>query len=328
MMRLQTVTSEDTEWIFVRLLDILTDFRSSYVAGPDGADYVIDYEQTDVFGRLWDIAQLTLSPGGATMGGVIYGDLVEVSIGFTETITFSSDSRLCSYGTLVDWMEGLLPTRVMVEAFFRGDDEIILGSTRSNQTGSIGKGHNGDDSITGGRWDDRLYGGNNDDRLYGQARDDSLFGGDGLDSLYGDSGHDVLTGESQADLLNGGAGRDRLTGGQGRDTQGGGGADGARDVFVFRNIVESQIGAEMRDQITDFQRGSDVINLNQIDVQRGTVTDQAFDFAGQTAAARSVWYVVKSTGVVLRGDVTGDGLADFEIDLRGLSALSANDLIL
>ncbi|WP_201838981.1 CAP domain-containing protein [Microvirga zambiensis] len=84
------------------------------------------------------------------------------------------------------------------------------------------------------------FGGN--DKLYGKAGNDRLHGGAGNDKLYGDSGNDRLYGDAGRDTLVGGTGNDTLTGGTGADR------------FVFS-------GKWGKDKITDFQNGSDRIDL-------------------------------------------------------------------
>ena len=73
----------------------------------------------------------------------------------------------------------------------------------------------------------------------------------GNDTLVGGAGNDALSGGDGNDILSGGDGSDKMTGGDGRD------------IFIF---TESAIGTTRdgeHDVITDFQRGSDRIDLGQ-----------------------------------------------------------------
>lgn len=56
--------------------------------------------------------------------------------------------------------------------------------------------------------------------------------------------------------------------------------------------------------------------------------DQAFAFSGTTARANAVWYVDSGSDIVIRGDTTGDGVADFEIQVVGVNSVAAGDFLL
>jgi Ca2+-binding RTX toxin-like protein len=156
-------------------------------------------------------------------------------------------------------------------------------------------GESGDDLISGDRGNDLLDGGANNDNLNGEDGSDILIGGAGNDQInggFGDLGSvdvasyatataavtvslekqflnqntfgagvdclryvegligsnfaDTLLGDNGRNTINGGAGEDRLTGGR------------AADVFGF-NFSETTLSAP--DRITDFQFGSDKIDL-------------------------------------------------------------------
>ena len=171
-----------------------------------------------------------------------------------------------------------------------------------------------------------LTGGGNDN-LSGTSRANRLQSGSGDDTLRGGSGNDQLYGGAGNDLLYGGTGADRLIGDIGRDVLFGGGNDGATDVFVFSNVADSAKGAT-RDVISDFVAGSDDIDLAGIDANTALAGNQAFSWGATTAAANAVWYTVSGTSLLLRGDVTGDGVYDFEIQLARTTALAATDVIL
>ncbi|NJK39883.1 MAG: hypothetical protein HC835_16975 [Oscillatoriales cyanobacterium RM2_1_1] len=120
-----------------------------------------------------------------------------------------------------------------------GDAELIIG----NQ---------GSDSLLGGAGNDTLFGGKDGDRLDGQDGNDLLFGNLGQDIVRGGAGNDTLFGGQENDSLVGDGGNDILYGDLGADTLTGGlGAD----VFSVRNNGQGS------DVITDFQDGSDLIQL-------------------------------------------------------------------
>jgi Ca2+-binding RTX toxin-like protein len=143
-------------------------------------------------------------------------------------------------------------------------------------------------------------------RLDGNAGANRLDGGEGNDTLYGGAGHDTLIGGGGADLLDGGLGADLLTGGLGADR------------FVFRSAVEAN-----GDVISDFSvLQGDRIDLRGIDAVPSVPGDQAFVMIGD-AAFSNVAGQLRFAGGVLEGDVTGDGVADFQITLTGVASLSA-----
>lgn len=144
--------------------------------------------------------------------------------------------------------------------------------------------------------------------LHGKGNDTAnvLIGNDGKNEFDGGKGNDVLIG---------GGGEDQLTGGAGAD------------IFRFLTLSDSVVGSH-RDTIEDFKAGTDRIDLTAIDAIAGTASNDAFTFisTGFTHLAGQVRFdAVKH---ILSGDVNGDGLADFEIALAGVSHLGVDSLIL
>ncbi len=162
--------------------------------------------------------------------------------------------------------------------------------------------------------------------LTGSGNDD-LSGNAGANKIQSGAGNDILRGWAGNDVLYGGTGADRLVGGLGRDLLYGGANDGATDVFVFTAITDSAKGAA-RDVIFDFVSGSDDIDLTGIDANTAQNGNQAFTWGATTAAANAVWYTVSGSSVLLRGDVNGDGVFDFEIQIAGVNTLTVTDLLL
>lgn len=124
-----------------------------------------------------------------------------------------------------------------------GNDTILGGSGNDTIYGGQGAdvliGEQDSDIIHGNRGYDRIFGGQGDDFLYGNQGNDFIFGGDGTDIISGDEGDD---------LLNGMAGVDQLTGGTGAD------------IFVFSDATHSN--GSGYDTITDFEQGTDLIDLS------------------------------------------------------------------
>ncbi|RJL19538.1 hypothetical protein C9E82_15080 [Paracoccus siganidrum] len=99
------------------------------------------------------------------------------------------------------------------------------------------------------------------------------------------------------------------------------------DIFVFNSLRDSAKGAN-RDVIRDFVPGTDVIQLSGIDANATLNGDQAFSWSGQQASAHGLWTVQSGANRLVRGDVDGDGIHDFEIQVNGVTSLTADDFIL
>lgn len=151
----------------------------------------------------------------------------------------------------------------------------------------------------------------------GNALNNSISGNGGANTLRGLAGNDSLGGGGGADQIEGGAGTDSMYAG----------VDTARDVFVFRSIAESVVGAN-RDRIYQFDSGEDDINVNFIDANTVLAGDQNFAFSTGGAAANSIWVVDSAADVLVRGDVNGDGVFDFEIFVASVDTLLASDFVL
>ncbi len=192
-----------------------------------------------------------------------------------------------------------------------------------------------DDSLTGDDGANQLFGGGGNDVLSGGKGDDTLYG----DGIYGPKYTDpdqigfasftVTETGSGNDVLNGGAGSDKLVGGLGADTLTGG--TGA-DKFVFETVQDSGVGAGNRDIITDFSHaGGDKIDLHLIDADTTQNGDQAFHLGGSSftgSAGELIQFSDGSGNTIVAGDVNGDGVADFEIQLAHAPVLVAGDFVL
>ena len=186
------------------------------------------------------------------------------------------------------------------------------------------------DLIEGGMGNDSVFGADGDDFLFGQDGDDFMRGGEGNDSLSGGNGNDQLFGNNGDDSLSGSSGRDILAGGSGRDIMSGG---SEADTFRFIRFADSAAGVR-RDVITDFARGSDKIDFDLIDANTSLSGNQDFFFvgsqtfiAGVTGQIRAVTaFRADGTGVtIVSGDINGDRVADFEIQVTGIHNLSVTD---
>ena len=146
------------------------------------------------------------------------------------------------------------------------------------------------------------------DLLTGTAGSDSIRALAGDDSVFGLAGSDSLDGGSGDDLLVGGLGRDLLTGGTGSD------------VFRLESHRDSLAGSG-RDQILDFQSGTDKIDLSSMG---------SFNFIGKRAFSGTegeLRYVKNGFATIVEGDLNGDKLADFQIELGATAVPVVSDFI-
>lgn len=131
-------------------------------------------------------------------------------------------------------------------------------------------------------------------------------------SRYGDR----ITGNAVANVLTGSGERDVLTG------------FGGADRFVYRALSDSRPGAGRRDVITDFRsQEGDKIDLSGIDANAARGGSQQFVFVGRRQFSGAPGEA-RYAGNLLQVNVNSDRLADLEIALTGVSALSQNQLIL
>ncbi len=114
-----------------------------------------------------------------------------------------------------------------------------------------------------------------------------------------------------------------LTGGGGSDTLTGG---AAADRFDFDTLSDIGQGS-LRDVITDFLSGSDKVDLSTLDANASTMANDAFSFIGSSAFGSNAAGQLRFAGGVLYGSTDADSVAEFEIQLLGVSMLNATDLI-
>ena len=145
-------------------------------------------------------------------------------------------------------------------------------------------------------------------------------------AMNGTASHDTIVGTAGNDVIDGNGGKDQMTGKAGDD------------VFVFDKV--SDMGSGNRsDVITDFQKGHDKIDLSSIDANGKAAGDGAFHFLSKEnalfdkAPGALAYHFVDRPGThgdttVIQGDINGDGVHDFEINLHGLVHLTADDFTL
>jgi Ca2+-binding RTX toxin-like protein len=155
--------------------------------------------------------------------------------------------------------------------------------------------------------------------------DDDITLSDVDNIAIGENGNDIIRGLGGNDTLIGGLGKDTMTGNEGADT------------FVLESILETGKTRSTRDVITDFTRGEDVIDLATIDANVLADGAQAFSWRGErgfSGAAGELRFVRENNPgtandrTIIEGDVNGDRIADFQIELTGLHRLTEHDFLL
>lgn len=331
--------------------------------GPGGYSTLIQFKPQSLFDsdhlRVSDFGEanfINIPQGGVTrvgdsgdnvLNGSAFDDNLSGAGGNDELYGFADDDvlngndgdDLLDGGAGADTMTGGIgndvyvvdnPLDVVVEGTGGGTDRIV---SSINYT----LGANVEDlDLRGGTGQAVTGTGNNlDNNIQGNGRNNSLIGGGGNDLLSGGEGNDTLNGGGGNDALLGGEGNDVLNGGPGLDLlDGGAGAD--RYVFIPSGVSTTQI-----DRVYFSATDDDVIDLSLIDAVTGG-GDSAFSFSGTgafTGVAGELRYEFvgtwdegarSGTTYHLSGDVNGDGVADFVIDISmlGTAPLGASDFIL
>ena len=237
---------------------------------------------------------------------------------------------------------------------YAGNDKLYGGKNNDKLYGGNGNdksyGQAGNDSLYMDAGNDTLDGGTGTDWLYVTGSTNSVVnlakttgqntgygtdiiknienasGGTGVDKFYGTGANNTLKGNNGNDILQGKNGKDTLEGGDGRDYMYAGN-DSDRDIFIFRDIDETVKGSQ-RDRIFEFDSGEDDIHLRTIDANEDLAGDQNFLFSSDGAAANSVWVKDSGNNILVRGDVNGDTIHDFEIYVASVDDLYVYDFIL
>lgn len=263
------------------------------VFGGDGNDLLEGNQGSDlIYG----------GAGDDTLGGLVGDDSLYGGEG-TDVYRINSLADVVSDDGTTGW-DVIFTRMISVDlANYSGIEDVTLRGTSAL-------------SATGNAESNELNGNAGANVLSGLVGHDILRGGFGDDSLYGGEGEDWMQGNAGADVLDGGLGADTLVGGYGRDTMTGG---AGADVFIFNTAGQTPPGV-LRDTITDFASGEDVINLS--DFMAGAVLVDRFSATGLMEIR------FDAATHRLMGDINGNGLAEWAITLTGVNSISASDLIL
>lgn len=103
-----------------------------------------------------------------------------------------------------------------------------------------------------------------------------------------------------------------------------------KDQFIFTNTEHIGTMENQRDVITDFVSGTDIINLKAIDANVSLRGNQAFVLSNtfQSGVAGRLVITQNNNNLLVSGDTDGDGLANFTIELQGISAWVSSDFVM
>jgi Ca2+-binding RTX toxin-like protein len=311
--------------------------------GGTGADQILGEAGDD---RIAYDAADTVVDGGVGIDTLVLKSGATVNLTDTNTQVVGSAAHVAGFENI----DASGATAAVVLTGSADANTLIGGAYADTLYGGAGN-----DVLDGGAGSDKVRGEAGDDRIVYDAADSIIDGGAGRDTLVlkigatvdlstftsnqvtsgsayvagfedldasAASGAVTVTGSQFANTLIGSAYADKLAGGAGSDVLTGGGGG---DLFVFGAYAAGDI-----DKITDFSTAQgDHIDLSAIDAVTGG-TDDPFSFIGQTAfhhVAGELRYGATTGGVMVQGDVNGDGVADFSI-LVSVSTLTNTDFIL
>ncbi len=208
---------------------------------------------------------------------------------------------------------GVNPKFVNAPANFKVQSDSPAHALGADLSG--GGGGSGTDVISGSDLGVTKQGGWGSETINGTTGNDHLSGNAGNDKLFGLGGADKLFGGTGSDKLDGGNGHDALTGGLGKD------------FFIFHSTDGAGKGT-LADDIMDFSRAQgDKIDLSDIDANTKVGGNQGFAFIGDKGFSGHAGQLRYENGRIA-GDVNGDKVADFHIELANHHGLQASDFLL
>lgn len=257
------------------------------VGGTDDTDFLFGFAGADLLGGQAGNDNLYGGDGDDVLSGGRNRDLLHGGKGADVLIGGAGDDTASYVGSnqavTIDLSTGLATggdatgdTLLSIENVIgsANNDEITGDAGKNNLIGEDGNdvidagdgndrviGGQGNDDLIGGGGNDRMKGNNGGDMLVGNAGIDRLLGGAGSDAIFGGGGDDFLFGQSGSDALRGGGGNDELDGGGGNDTIQG---DAGDDIMTGSTGADSFVinDGDGADTITDFEDGTDVIDLS------------------------------------------------------------------
>lgn len=180
------------------------------------------------------------------------------------------------------------------------------------EDGELSGKHNS--NLTGNALANDLTGNVGNNRLDGGLGSDNIDGGGGHDTLIGGAGNDQITGGLGNDTLIGGLGNDDLVGGTGKD------------LFRFTSSVITGTSGQGTDEIIDFQRGVDKIQIVKTGFKVGSTAISKVvisNSTNNTFGSGANFHFDTATGdLFFKGQITAIA------DVLGVTSLSASDFSL
>lgn len=284
---------------------------------------------TKITGTTGDDRLIAAKSGITELYGLAGNDIFTGGAGETRMYGGAGDDAFTVYSSrdtvIEEAAQGTDTVNAYVSYTLTANVEIL----RMKLEGLTGRGNALDNRMVGTDGSDTLYGAGGADSMQGQGGNDALFGEAGADRLAGEAGDDYLDGGADNDVVMGGEGNDTMFGGLGADTLDPGTGNnamtggGGKDRFLFK---ADTLGGSNR--ILDFSAADgDKIDLSGIDANTKISGDGAFRFIGTAQFSRragELRYVASGGNAIITGDVNGDGVADFNITLNGLSYVSSS----
>ncbi|QNE32523.1 hypothetical protein F1C10_11575 [Sphingomonas sp. NBWT7] len=274
----------------VRLIDIenVTAHRGSRLLGND-ADNIL----TTPYGSIDQGSHLDGRGGDDTLIGSDLGDTLIGGAGNDTLIGGAGGYDIMDGGTGADTVVFMEGTQVIATLTDTGSSKFTIDGVDRGEMKNI-------ENLTGGGFNDILTGNSKANRLEGGSGDDVMDGGRGNDTLVDGFGYDIMTG---------GEGSDRF-------------------MFTDNGAL---VGEPITVEITDFEQGLDRIILTAIDANTLVEGNQAFRFIGEEAfhgRAGELRFVRADAITLIYGDLNGDRVDDFNIQLDGVINLVASDFSL
>ncbi|WP_353228845.1 calcium-binding protein [Novosphingobium sp.] len=181
-------------------------------------------------------------------------------------------------------------------------------------------GLSGNDRITAGPGKTVIQAGPGNDVIYAGSGENTIYAGDGTDVIYGGTGGAAVFGGAGHAEVHPGTGKMIMVAGSGQDT------------FVFAPGKTGGLTTTTCDVIQKFHANpGNVIDLSAFDSLLPAGGPTHLSFLGTAAFdmhAGQLRYEAAGTGLMVFGDINGDGKADFALNLTKLTSLSAGDFIL
>ena len=208
-------------------------------------------------------------------------------------------------------------------SYYSGEYQIAVTSLSNNNIEASAlsiRGNNRANTLEGDEQNDYINARGGHDVITAMGGNDNVRAGNGNDYIDSGLGDDMVYAGRGGDTVIGNLGADRLYLGGRNDLD--------TDTVVYITHRDSLVGNGQRDRIYQFDQGEDLIDLSAIDANIHQQDNQDFLFNQMQAANNAIWIVDNGNHLVVNGDINGDSVADFEIEIRNINSLDEDDFIL